>query len=241
MKLTAYIERHKGQYLREENGSLHLIVGGLRIPLSFDRNNYHLARLMLTACGVTSLSMGAQAAIQRLQVTAHDKASSITLKRFSALSTDYERLYIPVRGGDLLRITRSGISIVKNGQNEDKVWVEHPYNAPFHYQSSAGNDGLEHFERLVVNTQACRIPAMRWLVAMHEGFFLYVRDLSRARFLLVHVGGTQQGKTSGAQRYTLLQVVSFDSLAHRRLPHNDRNFNTRLDSLAASIAAHGAH
>jgi hypothetical protein len=167
MNLKAYIESHKGQYVREENGSLHLIVGGVRVSLSFDRNNYHLARLMLKACGVSSLSMGAQAAIQRLQVTAHEKASSITLKRFSALSTDYGRLYIPVRGGDLLQITRSATSIVKNGETEDKVWVEHPYNVPFQYQSSAGCDGLSQFERLVVKTQACRVPAMQWLVAMH--------------------------------------------------------------------------
>jgi hypothetical protein len=45
---------------------------------------------------------------------------------------------------------------------------------------------------------------MRWLVAMDAGFFAFVRNSCPARFLLELIGGTQQGKTSGAQRFTIL-------------------------------------
>jgi hypothetical protein len=45
---------------------------------------------------------------------------------------------------------------------------------------------------------------MSWFVAMHEALFPFIRDLCPARFIVVHIGSTQQGKTSGAQRFTLL-------------------------------------
>ena len=206
LNLKAYIRQHKGQYIRADDGSFHVIMQGRRIPISFDRNNHHLAKLMLEACQVTSLSAGAQAAIQRLQIIAHTNASNITLKNFSGLSGDQGRLYIPVQGGKLLTLTAEGTQLVANGDNEDKLWIEHPEDCPFRYKAAGGSsDGLALFERLVVDTQSCRTPAMRWLVAMHEGLFPYVREICRARFLLVHIGGTQQGKTTGAERFTLLQ------------------------------------
>ncbi|MGA8214320.1 MAG: hypothetical protein WB799_12060 [Candidatus Sulfotelmatobacter sp.] len=205
ISLDQYIRKHEGEYLRGEDGSLHLAMGGRRIPLSYNRENYALARLMLDACNVSTISAGAQAAIQRLQVVADAQASGITLRQFSAFFPDHGRLYIPVEGGELLRITSSKIQRVPNGRNEDRAWVEHPEKAPFRYRSGGGvSQALQLFERLVVDTQSCRIPEMRWLVAMHEGFFPYVRECCRARFLLVHIGATQQGKTSGAQRFTQL-------------------------------------
>jgi hypothetical protein len=204
MNLDAYIKKNNGQYIQADDGSLHLVMQGRRTALSFDRNNHSLARLMLSACNVSSLSPGAQAAIQRLQVSAQQGASSIVLRNFSGLSADRRRLYIPLHGGQLLSIAPNAINIVANGNNEDKLWVEHPNNVPFRYNPEKAPDGLNQFERLLVETQSCRIPAMRWLVAMHEGLFPYVREICRARFLLVHIGGTQQGKTTGAERFTQL-------------------------------------
>ncbi len=204
MNLQAYINQRKGQYIRADDGSLHLIIGGKRIPLSFDRKNYSLATLMLDACQVTSLSQGSQGAIQRLQIKAHRNASSIVLKHFSGLSQDGARLYVPVSGGQLLCVTAGEVRLCANGDNKDKFWIEHPNNMPFRYKVPCASDGLSLFQRLIVDTQSCRIPAMRWLVAMHEGYFPYVRGICRARFLLVHVGGTQQGKTTGAERFTQL-------------------------------------
>jgi len=208
LRLRDHIAKHNGQFLKADDGSLHLMLNKIRVPLSRDRDNYRLAELMLCACGVSSLSQGAQAAIQRLQVLALRTASNVVLRHFAALSADYSRLYIPVQGDKLMKVAVNSVEPANNGDNEDKLWVEHPNShrgvSAFEYRSDPPAGGLEKFESLIVDTQACRLPAMRWLVAMHEGAFPFVRDYCRARFLVVHIGGAQQGKTTGAQRFTQL-------------------------------------
>ena len=202
--LRFYIKRHKGRFLRDEDGFLHLILNRRRIPLNFDRENYALARLFLDACRVSTVTNAAQIAIQRFTVKADEESARMRFRRFSALSDDRERLYIPIEGGKLLLLTSEKIEIVDNGENNDTLWVEHPYGEPLKYSPGDPKAGLAHFERLLVNTQACQQPEMQWFVAMAEAFLPFVRDVCEARFLVVHIGGTQQGKTSGAQRFTLL-------------------------------------
>jgi hypothetical protein len=203
-RLSGYIKKHRGQYLRGEDGSLHLILGGQRILLSSNHENHDLARLMIKACNVSLVTAGARAAIQRLQVQAVENASGMTFKKFSFLSQDRKRLFIPVEGGQLLCITSISVTCVANGDNPEKVWIEHPCGTPLRFESKGSGGGLDDFERLAVTTQACRVPAMRWLVAIHEGLFPYVREFCRAMFILVHIAGSQQGKTTGAQRFTQL-------------------------------------
>src|SRR5579863_3443413 len=108
-KLCAHIQVHKGRYLREEDGSLHIILGKQRIPLTKERNNWKLARLVLSACNVTTLTQGAQAAIQRLEVKAQEQATDLKFQRFSAVSLDRSRLYIPVNDGRLLLVTEGNV------------------------------------------------------------------------------------------------------------------------------------
>jgi hypothetical protein len=155
---------------------------------------------MLKVCGVSTLLVGAQAAVQRLAVEASKHVESLMLRRFSAASNG--TVYIPLHNGRLLRVSAAGIETVENG--EENFWVEHPSGDPLRYTASEPTSGLELFERLLVSNQACRVPAMRWLVAMHEGLFPFIRDDFPARFLLVPRGFSQQGKTSGSQRFTLL-------------------------------------
>jgi hypothetical protein len=127
------------------------------------------------------------------------------MRNFSAFSTDHKRLYLPLDDGTLLLVTREGLLTANNGENEDAVWVEHPNGSPFGWSKSHDTRiFLSHFERWLVDTQACQEPAMRWFVAMHEGLFPFVRDLAPARFLVVHIGDSQTGKTTGAERFTLL-------------------------------------
>ncbi len=128
-------------------------------------------------------------------------------KQFSAMSNDRQGIYLPVDTGELLYINPSGYKIVTNGDNAADLWLEHPLHDPVKWIVSATEnprDGLSHFERLLVNTQACAVPEMRWFVAMHEGLFPYVRDSHLNRLIVVHRGGSQSGKTSGSQRFTKL-------------------------------------
>ena len=203
-KLQEFINSHNGQYLRTEDSSLHLVLNGRRIPLKYDRDAPELARLLLEACGITDLSGTAQAGIRRLQVEASQKAGPIRWRKFSALSDDGERLYLPIQGTQLLQVDSRGIRSVANGDNEDHFWVEHPYDSALKYADCDPAPGLRSFEKLIVITQACRSPAMRWFVAMAAGLFPFIRDSCPARMLLVAIGPSQSGKTSGAQRFTLL-------------------------------------
>jgi hypothetical protein len=202
-KLREYIEAHGGQFLRDEAGLLYVALGGKRIQLNLERDNQLLAELMLAACDVTLLSHSAQVAIQRLQVNVMRDAGQIQVRRFSALSVDRTCLYVPLAGGNILEVTAQGTQETVNGENGDRLWCEHPNGEPLRFCASS-HDGLQHFERLLVNTQACTSTSMRWLVAMHLGLFPYVRDLCPARFIMVFIGRQQSGKTSGAARFTYL-------------------------------------
>jgi hypothetical protein len=202
--LRAYIDGHGGQYLRDQDGSLHVILNGTRISLRDDPENDTLDGLLLDACRITTVTQIAKATIQRIRVEASRKASSISLRKFSALSEDRNRLYVPVHGGKLLVVTAASIATAENGRNPDSVWVEHPEQEPFTYSAANPATALQHFERLVVETQACLHAEMRWFVAMQEGLFPYVRELSSGRLITVHIGPSQQGKTTGAEKFTLL-------------------------------------
>src|SRR5579863_5228803 len=206
-RLYSHIQNHEGRFLRDDVGGLHVILGQTRISLNYSRENYALAKLMIEACGISTINAGAQAAIQRLQVVAAGNASSLRLRRFSAISDDGARLYVPVGDGNILQVTAEAITHVSNGSNPDSFWLEHPNNAALEYSDGDPVERLGHFERLLVDTQACAVPEMRWFVAMAEGLFPYVRDLCPARLLMVHLGPTQSGKTTGAKRFTLLHGV----------------------------------
>jgi hypothetical protein len=203
-QLTSYIDRLQGRYIRDEFGRYWLIASGVKTSLTPGPDNQKLAFLMHLACNVSTQSPAARAAIERLQVEAARKAGRTRLKRFSALSPDGSRLYVPNRDGKLLLISADEISSAPNGDNQDHFWVEHPYGDPLQYSPCDVVAGLGHFERLLVETQACTIPAMRWFVGMHAGYFPFIRALCLACFLLVFIARTQSGKTSGAQRFTLL-------------------------------------
>jgi len=99
--------------------------------------------------------------------------------------------------------------------------VEHPKDNPFKFLPDCKvRDALRLFEKLCVEPQACSVGEHRWLVAMHEGLLPYVRACATARMLVQHIGPSQHGKTSGAQRFTKLhgigQVLGDVSAAYLR-------------------------
>ena len=197
--VARYIKRQGGQYVRDCAGQVRVIVHNCCIELNLQQNNHALAKLLLAAAGVGSLSTAARLAIQRLQVHANDHASRVAVTQFATLRHD--RLYVPIADGSLVCASPEGLAVVRNGDNQDRVWVERT-GAPFVLRTTDPGPGLTAFERLLVQTQACVHPSMQWLVAMHAAFLPFVRDQLLARAILVLRGPSQSGKTSGAQRFT---------------------------------------
>ena len=211
-QLRKSIDQKNGQFLRDADGDYHLVLEGRRIHLVEGPKNYRLAGLMLETCDSSTLPPSARSAIQRLQVHAANATGQMRLEKFSALSSDGKRLYVPIASGKLLQISAEGITEVPNGKNEDSVWVEHPgknpddqsSGKPLQFSDADPKTGLELFEKYVVDTQACAQEEMKLFVAMAEGLYPYIRAVCLNRLIVVHVGAGQQGKTSGAQRFTRL-------------------------------------
>ena len=204
-RILLHLENSEAHCWRDGAGEPCLILGSQRISLDWDRRNLALASLLNRVAGIGTLTMEARLTIQRLQVWANDRAQSMRFRRFAAMFND--QLYVPLSNGRLLVVGRDGFTETENGTNPDRVWVEHPYGIPLELSDPTASadslPGLGLFERLLVETQACSGSA-RWLVAMHEGLLPYVRDSLAARFILVHLGPSQSGKTTGAERFLVL-------------------------------------
>jgi hypothetical protein len=200
--LHEYIQKNQGRYLRSEDAGLFVFLKGQSIPL--DGDDIQLSRLLLQACNVTTVTIDARIAVKRLQVTADENARTVSERYFSAVSKSRAQIYIPLNGSELLRISKTSLSKTPNITNEDDLWLRHPEKSSFEFNDGSPQVGLAAFEALLVNTLSCKHDEMRWFLAMHEGLFPLVRDLATHRFLVIHEGPTQQGKTTGAQRFTLL-------------------------------------
>ena len=203
-RLLKYIAERKGKFVKDEDGVVSILLDRRAIPLSLAQENVATSGLMIDACGVSTMLVSARIAIQRLLVHAQRQASTIQSRSFSAVSTDGTRVYVPTAEGMVLQISADRIQSVSNIENIDSVWIKHPKDCAFRYIDAEPRGGLELFEELLVQTQACKFPEMRWFVAMHEGLFPFVRDVASSRILVLHQGGTQQGKTTGAERFTRL-------------------------------------
>jgi len=203
-RLLKYIAERKGKFVKDEDGVVSILLDRRAIPLSLAQENVATSGLMIDACGVSTMLVSARIAIQRLLVHAQRQASTIQSRSFSAVSTDGARVYVPTAGDMVLQISADRIQAVSNIENTDSVWIKHPKDCAFRFIDADPHAGLELFEELLVETQACKHPEMRWFVAMHEGLFPFVRDVASSRILVLHQGGTQQGKTTGAERFTRL-------------------------------------
>jgi predicted amidophosphoribosyltransferase len=204
-QIIFHLERSGAHCLRDGSGGPCVVLGSERIVLDWERHNFSLARLLHQVVGIGTLTMEARLTIQRLQIWATELAKAVSFRKFAAVYDG--RLYVPLSNGRLLLVSLDTPTEAENGTNADSVWVEHPYGLPlesFDLKSPVdARPGLDLFEELLVKTQACNDSA-RWLVAMHEGLLPYIRDSLAARFILVHLGISQSGKTTGAERFLAL-------------------------------------
>jgi hypothetical protein len=201
------VETAKGTFLRDEKGEYHIILEGRRIPIDREANTMRV--FIDDICQITRNSPEAAVAIEKLRVEASKRCSKMTFRRFSAMykaGLD-SRIYLPVQSGELLCISTAGCDLVANGANTDALWLEHPEEAPFEWSKLSPTDtraALREFEKLLVDSQACEVPAMSWFVAMAEGLFPVVRDATENRFIMLHTGRKGHGKTTGAKAFRLL-------------------------------------
>ena len=205
--LLTSLKDQNPRFLRAQDGSYHMLLGDRRIPINQSDENEYLGRLILKICGLTSASRIKKSVVERLFYHAGERVGKTRFQLFSSTSQDEERIYIPATKGKIIRISSSGTRLTDNGSTKDRIWLEHPYDKPLDFSLFAYKEplkGLKRFEELIVDTQACLISEMRWLVAMHEGLLPFVKDMLPARAIIVHLGPSQHGKTSGAQRFTLL-------------------------------------
>ena len=198
------IEDEGGKFIRHGN-DVFVILGNRRIAVTPDFKNQEYAALQLKYADVGTAEAKGRAICQRVAVFGGQHAENVRVRRFSALSSDGLRLYIPGTEGNLLQLSRDGISIVPNGTNQDGLWLEHPEGTPFSFDPQVNTRAaLGDFERLCVDTIACNIPEHAWLLAMHEGLLPYLRDCVSARMLVEHLGPSQHGKTTAAERFVRL-------------------------------------
>ncbi len=216
-----YIRAAEGCFLRGTDGMYHIIIGGRRIPI--DAKSMNFQAFFRDACNITTLSPEAQMAVQHLNILAHGQASEMVMRNFSAMYQSIggwdSRVYLPIsEPGKILCISpAAGISTVPNGNNQDQLWLEHPKENPFTWICPADladvRDALKVFEDLLVIPQACKVPEMAWFVAMAEGIFPIVRDVTENRFLMLHIGEKGHGKTFASKQAVLLHGfddVTFD-------------------------------
>lgn len=207
-QMIGYIKSQGGTFLRDDIGGYHVIIHGQRIPIA--STSLELQKFMLQVCNITTVSQDAAVAIKRLEVAAHEHASKMTFRRFSAMyDAEFPRVYLPItEEGKILLVTPKEISLVPNGENDDHVWLEHPEGNPMEWQGMPNQDqlheGLNMFEDLLVQTQACASPSMRWFVGVAEGLFPLVRDVANNRFIMLHTGDKGSGKTTGSKSPVIL-------------------------------------
>lgn len=204
LAVVSGIEKEGGKFIRSGD-KVYILFGGRRIPVSPDFENTSYAAIQIKHSKIATAENKGRAICQHVSVLGRERANDMRLAKFSALSKDKSRLYLPVEGEQLLEITANGMTCVPNGANASSIWLEHPQDRAFKFVPKVNvRERLKRFEELCVNTQACNHASHKWLVAMHEGLMPYVRDYVAARMLFEHAGPSQHGKTSGAQRFTKL-------------------------------------
>ena len=198
----ATLKGRGARFAKDQNGKVYILLDGKRITISPNFNNTEYAKLQTELTGKTTADHIGRQICQRVLIAA--EATELRFSYLSGFSEDQRRLYLPSVEG-LVQISAEGVQEVPNIDNEELVYVEHPRNNPFRFAGEIDTPfGLELFERLLVETQATKVPEQKWLVGIRLGLFPYVRALTNRRQITNLRGSSQDGKTTGAERFLLL-------------------------------------
>jgi len=105
-----------GKFIRSGE-KVYILTDGKRILVSPDFNNHAYARIQIKFAGVATAEHKGRAICQHVAVLGSQEAANMRLAKFSGLSKDRTRIYVPIEGGDLLEITAQGLNRVANGAN----------------------------------------------------------------------------------------------------------------------------
>jgi len=204
----------KAKFLQDEEGRFYIRLDGKTILLdeSPDSKNLALDQLLMKRSLPGTASPAGKYTVRYLRLLVAEETKDLSIMgHFSALSKDEKRLYVPTNDG-LLMVSSVGIqSKVRGGDNVDKVVVE-PADGQrlFDFSNVDPTEGLALFEELVVNAQAVVEPAMAWRIAMQSVLFPFIRSAYQDRYVSMHLGSSQSGKSSGARWPSTL--LGFDDL-----------------------------
>lgn len=207
-KLLEYVKKRRGMLAETANGNVVLLIGNEEIQLNFDSKNIGLARLLAKVLNIGTLTLEAKLTIQRLMVEACNENDTVHIRHFAAALDN--AIFIPLSNNSVLRVTKSSFTKIANGRNPQRLFVQHPYHRAIDdtilkmLDRATAREAVQIFARLLVDTQSCANNSHRWLVAAHEGLLAFVRDEIVSRMILAHIGPSQSGKTSGAQRFVIL-------------------------------------
>jgi hypothetical protein len=189
----------RGANFLHDGGDIYASCGALLIPLD---ENPNIDELLLGVGLNLTLAEG-RTTLKFVQTMARSRANKTSIHRFCANLDG--AILVPVQKGTIV-VSATGIS---DKIPEGVIVQPAPSQTPFQYFESA-TAGFAEFEKLVVQTTATRIPDLAWLIAMNEGAFPFLAREYPTRALTIHSGFTANGKTSGAETFSLLH--GFESL-----------------------------
>jgi hypothetical protein len=208
--IVQYVRRKGGEFVRDDDECLSIKIEKEVIPLNAgtpDYPNIRLSRIFAEVCllaGVTT-PVG-RATLAALQVQASVLATSVTsIRRFSGLSEDGKRLYLPVSDG-VICLSAKGIRRVENTVNEDLIYIEAARDQkPFAYVTGDPKQGLRAFEECLIDSMAIRVPEMAYLLAIQLLLIPWLRSQIQDRFICLMKGPSGAGKSTAARFLSRLQ------------------------------------
>src|SRR5262245_48619941 len=167
-QMLTYLLEEKAIFIQDGAG-YSILLGKKRIPINASLDNVGLANLFGQFGVSANFTTKGKMHVQDLMVIASEYAQRMSVRKFSAMKDD--RIYIPTTK-ELLEISCGGSRDVPTGSNDDRIWLEHPYNDPLRPNSSVNvRAALKRFEELCVDTAACAVPEMKWFLAMNCALF----------------------------------------------------------------------
>lgn len=208
--ILRHVQSKGGEFIRDDDDGLSIRVAQDVISLAPgepQRPNVKLNLLLEQVCqlaGVTT-PLG-RATLAALQTIAHVRASKLTsIRRFSALSKDGNRVYVPAKDG-VVCVTAEGIARVENTLNPDQFTIEPAKEQePFTFVEDDPKAGLKLFEELVINSLAVQKREMGYLLAVQLLLFPYFRGDHQDRFISLLKGPSGEGKSTGERIFSRLQ------------------------------------